>query len=362
MKVAEDISIRKNFEQELEKCVEKRTKELSESEKKFRGVFENAPFGMAILNIEGIPIESNKSLSKMVGYSTEELKKMTFKEFTHPEDAGKDWYLFKKLLKGEIKSYEMEKRYIHKKGNIVWGSLAVTALRDHENKPYLIIGMVEDITNIKKLENKLKKSYEIEKTLVREIHHRVKNNLQLIISMLRLQSRRIKNKDKKEIFKESQNRIKTISLIHEKLYRSKDVTNVNLQGYASFLVNHLLSTYNINKKRIKTNVDVDQFYLSIDDLNACGLILNELVSNALKYAFPKNKKGKINIICRKLDKKNHRLIVSDDGVGLPKDFDIKNTDTLGFDIIKTLVKQSEGSIKIESKNGTKITVNLKRKK
>jgi len=349
--VSRDITQRKKTE-----------KDLKESEKKFRGVFENVPFGMAILNINGFHIENNKSLSKMVGYSREELKNMTFKEFTHPEDAEKDWHLFKKLGDGEIKSYQIEKRYIHKKGSVVWGSLAVSAVRDHENKPYLIIGMVEDITNIKKLENKLKKSYEVEKTLVREIHHRVKNNLQLIISMIRLQSRRIKNKDIKEIFKESQNRIKTISLIHEKLYRSKDVTSVNLQEYASFLVDHLISTYNIDKKRIKTNVDTDQFYLSIDDLNACGLILNELVSNALKYAFAKTKKGNINIKCRKIDRKNHRLIVYDNGVGLPEDFDIKKSDTLGFDIIKTLVKQSGGSIKIESKNGTKVTVNLKRKK
>jgi len=205
----------------------------------------------------------------------------------------------------------------------------------------------------KKAEEKIKQSLNEKNILLKEIHHRVKNNLQIISSLLNLQSNYLEDDNAKSLFKETQNRIKTLALVHEKLYKSKDVEYVDLNEYITSIVD--LLSYSFNKEYIKVN-----YNLNVDDLEKfdiekaipCGLIINEILSNAYKYAFPEKLNGEISIELKKTDNKCI-FIISDNGVGMPKHFDANNSNTLGLELIHSLVEQLDGTIKISSKNGTK---------
>ena len=193
--------------------------------------------------------------------------------------------------------------------------------------------------------------------MLKEIHHRVKNNLQIISSLLKLQSRSITDKQTLSIFSESQSRIRTMALIHESLYQSNDLSRVNFAEYITKLVTNLFRSYEINSSNIKPVVNIDDnVYLEIDIAVPCGLIINELISNSLKYAFPWGEKGKIKIALHSSNERDLTLIVSDNGVGIPKDLDLHQTKTLGLQLVINLVEQLEGDLKINSDNGTEFII------
>ena len=205
----------------------------------------------------------------------------------------------------------------------------------------------------KKAEEKIKQSLKEKSILLKEIHHRVKNNLQIISSLLNLQSNYIEDGATKFLFKETQNRIKTLALVHEKLYKSENVEYVNLKEYIVSMVD--LLSYSFDKEYIDVNYDLNIDGLEGFDIEKaipCGLIINEILSNAYKYAFPKKLSGNINIELNKMND-NCILIISDDGVGMPKDFNLKNSNSLGLELIYSLVDQLDGNLSINSKNGTK---------
>jgi ammonium transporter len=209
-----------------------------------------------------------------------------------------------------------------------------------------------------KTENSLKEK----EMLLREIHHRVKNNLQVISSLLSLQSRYHKDEHAIEMAKESQNRIKAMALIHEKLYRSKDFANVEFNDYIKNLVNDLLASYKVSASRIALKLDIENISLGIDTAIPTGLIVNELVSNSLKYAFPEGKDGEIRISLRSLNDGDKELIVSDNGVGLPESLDIKKAESLGLRMITNLTERSlHGKININKSNGTEFQIIFKEK-
>jgi two-component sensor histidine kinase len=197
--------------------------------------------------------------------------------------------------------------------------------------------------------------------LLKEIHHRVKNNLGIVSSLLQMQCRRTQDSQATAILLDSQNRIASIALVHEKLYRSEDLANINFAQYIPDLVTHLFDSYNMNSSHIKLHFQVEDTSLDIESAIPCGLIVNELVSNALKYAFPNKQTGEILV---KLYHNEHHLIliVQDNGVGLPVDFDKKKTKTLGINLIQGLVKQLRGSIEINSQQGTEFKITLKKGK
>jgi two-component sensor histidine kinase len=179
--------------------------------------------------------------------------------------------------------------------------------------------------------------------------------------MLNLQSKLIKDKNIVAIFKESQNRIKTMALIHENLYQSKSLENINFTEYITYLVDNLFISYNISEEVIVLKTDIaDNMKLSINQAISCGLILNELVSNALKYAFPDGRKGKI-FIGLSLKNNGFELIFADNGIGIPKDIDIKNANTLGLSLVNALINQLKGNIEIKRQNGTKFIITFPEK-
>ncbi|MGR3294015.1 MAG: ammonium transporter [Candidatus Scalindua sp.] len=234
-------------------------------------------------------------------------------------------------------------------------------------EPFTEVGQIAERYNwvmeaLQKEAAKTESSLQEKELLLREIHHRVKNNLQIISSLLSLQSRSSKDEQAIEMAKESQNRIKVMALIHEKLYRSKDFANVEFNDYIKNLVHDLFASYKVSTSRITLKMDIENISFGIDTAIPTGLIINELITNCLKYAFPKDTDGEIRISLRALDDGHNELIVSDNGVGLPESLDIKKAESLGLRMIINLTERSlHGKVKINKENGTEFQIIFKEK-
>ncbi|WAC05098.1 MAG: PAS domain S-box protein [Methanoregula sp.] len=196
--------------------------------------------------------------------------------------------------------------------------------------------------------------------LLREIHHRVKNNLQIIISLLNLQSRYIKDEKTQQIIKESQNRLKAMSLVHERLYQSEDISKIDLDGYVKFLGRNLVDFYGVRRQDVALKTDISGISVGINTAIPVGLILNELLSNSLKHAFPGGRKGEISI---GIKRENDMLTIlfKDTGAGLPADLDWRNGKTLGLRLVISLVEQLFGTIELDRTAGTSFTIVVKEK-
>jgi two-component sensor histidine kinase len=211
----------------------------------------------------------------------------------------------------------------------------------------------QEIAERKRVEEQIKASLEEKEVLLKEIHHRVKNNLQVISSLLYLQSKSIKDKAALQMFQESQNRVRSMAFIHERLYQSQDLARVDFAEYVRSLTNYLFRSYGVSMDVIQLKINIDNVPLSIDTAIPCGLIVNELVSNSLKYAFPDGKGGEIRIELGSDGDNRFALMVSDDGVGLPEDVDFRKTESLGLQLVNNLsVAQLEGAIDLDRSGGT----------
>jgi two-component sensor histidine kinase/putative methionine-R-sulfoxide reductase with GAF domain len=215
----------------------------------------------------------------------------------------------------------------------------------------------------KRAEEKIKASLKEKEVLLSEIHHRVKNNMQVVSSLLRIQAANIKDKQYADMFKESHDRIKSMGLVHEKLYQSEDFANVDFKGYVKSIANSLFRSYGIDTNKIKAKIEIGDVSLGVDTAVPCGLLINELVSNSLKHAFPEERNGEIRIALRSINEDEFELIVSDDGIGIPQDLDIKNTESFGMELISILAEdQLDGQIELDRTAGTRYQIRLKRQK
>lgn len=211
-----------------------------------------------------------------------------------------------------------------------------------------------------RVENKLKKSLEEKEILLKEIHHRVKNNLQIISSLLNLQSRYINDEEMLDIYKESQNRVKSMAIIHEKLYQSEDLARIDFGDYVMSLVLDLFNSYGVDKSSTELDINIKNILLDINTAIPCGLIVNELVTNSIKHGFPSNRSlaadesHEVNKIAVSITKKNnfYNMSVYDNGIGFPNDLDFQNTDSLGMQLVISLTSQLRGTVELERDNGT----------
>lgn len=209
---------------------------------------------------------------------------------------------------------------------------------------------------LRHLNEKLQLSVQEKETLLKELHHRVKNNLQVIASLLRLQSSYVQNPQDRELFKDSENRVRSMSLIHEKLYRSQEMGEVNAQDYLYTVVNNLVSSYGISSERIKIDFNLESIALDVDTAIPCGLIVNELVSNCFKYAFSERSAGTVKVEFAQKDNAYINFCVEDNGRGLPQDFDLEQINSLGLQLVQNLVEQLEGELTIIGNQGTQIQI------
>ncbi len=205
---------------------------------------------------------------------------------------------------------------------------------------------------LEKSEQQVRVSLEEKKILLKEIHHRVKNNLQVISGLLNLQAHHITDKEVRETYKESQNRVISMALIHEELYQSTELSRIDFGAYIENLSMNLFSSYSVGLDRVKLDLDVQHKEMVVDTAIPCGLIINELISNALKHAFPDNRKGSVRVTFREEPGKQYYVEVADDGVGMPTGLDVSKTTSLGMQLVTIITNQLGGSLEVTSGSGT----------
>lgn len=229
---------------------------------------------------------------------------------------------------------------------------------DDQIASYAIV--MEDITERVMLEHDLKVSLDEKEMLLKEVHHRVKNNLQIVNSLLSLQSAYISEQKSLDAFRETQNRVMSMALIHEKLYRSKDLARIDFSEYIQMLASQITATYS-TKGNVEMKISADKLLIGIDIAVPCGLMINEMISNSMKHAFPDGRSGEIVIDMHEVSdngKNVYRLSVKDNGIGLPEGFDINEATTLGMVLISSLAGQLNGSLEIKSSGGTEYSILL----
>ena len=235
--------------------------------------------------------------------------------------------------------------------------LWTSPVRNDEGEPVAMVGVARDITERKRADEHIKTSLREKEVLLKEIHHRVKNNLQVISSLLSLQAEYLKDEAMVKIFRESQNRVKSMALIHEKIYQSRNLAEVDFGEYLRELATQLFRSYGIGTHGIFMNINADKVVLGVDRAIPCGIIVNELVSNALKYAFPGKAGGRVDISLHANGNGEIVLTVRDNGVGLPPDIDFETSDSLGLMLVRMLSEQLQGEVKLcPGEPGTEFTL------
>ncbi|MUG94066.1 PAS domain S-box protein [Scytonema sp. UIC 10036] len=274
---------------------------------------------------------------------------LSYLDAVHPEDRDR---IMTNLKTAPLGEFDHEYRIVRPDGEERWIRDRAFPIRNEHGEVYRIAGIAEDITQRRQADERLKASLEEKEVLLREIHHRVKNNLQVISSLLQLQSRYTKDPQTLSILKESQNRVKSMALIHEKLYQSEDLSRIDFNDYIHNLAKNLLYSYSIDFNTVKLNIDVEQVTLNLETAIPCGLFINELVSNALKHAFPQGRQGQICIKFHQTDDDQFLLVVNDNGIGLPEHINLTNNQTLGLRLVNTWANQLQGSLELDRSHGT----------
>ena len=218
----------------------------------------------------------------------------------------------------------------------------------------------EDITDRKRSEQQIRASLKEKEILLKEIHHRVKNNLQVISSLLNLQASQISEESAVEAFRDSQSRVKAMAIVHEKLYQSSGLARIDFAAYVQEVTSHLLRSYHTHAGGARLKLDIEPLELSIDTAIPCGLIINELVSNSLKYAFPDGRSGEIRISLSQDEEDNCRMLISDDGIGFPTEKFVGKIDSLGLHLVKNLVSQLKGTVRYRNDNGAEYFIQFHR--
>jgi PAS domain S-box-containing protein len=330
------------------------------AEAKYRGIFENAVEGIFQTTPAGRFINCNPATAAILGYDTpdELIEKVTDIEHQLYVDPQQRHELFEMMMNRlDVKNFEVE--YYRKNGSRQWVIISAHPIFNEKGKIEYIDAIMLDIAERKRAEEQIRNSLNEKEILLKEIHHRVKNNLQIISTLLDLQSDSFVEDQSRRFFEDCQNRIRTMAMIHEKLYEASDFVSIDFGEYLKNLTNSLFTTY-VSDRRITLTVEAGEVVLEIDDAIPCGLIVNELVSNSMKYAFPEGRTGNLAVRLHVGDDDLITLTVEDNGVGLPYDLDFRETETLGLQLVNLLVKQLRGEIELEKGPGTIFRITFRR--
>ena len=342
----------------------KRSEEsLYENQQRLDLALKGADLGTWDWNIQTGEVHFNQRWAEMLGYSLDELAPNvdTWKRLLCPEDEPFVYGLLGAHLEGKLPFYESEHRLLAKSGEWIWVlDKGKVTHRDAEGKPLRAVGTHLDITARKKAEAQLRGLLEEKDMLLRELQHRVKNNLVMIDSLLHIEIMDLEDEKAISILKETRTRLRSMAGIYEVLYKSAGGDKVDLRQYIGNLMAYLSQTYQTGERRVAFSVEFDDLKLDLKNAVPLGLILNELVTNALKYAFPNGAKGKILIEVKKRENNEVRLSVTDDGVGLPEGFEPEKVTSLGFRLVYLLARQLKGVVSAERNEpqGTSIVVNF----
>lgn len=326
---------------------------LKKSEEKFRALVENINDVFYELDGEGRLQYSSPSVERILGYNQSEVIGRSIADFLVPEDIISAVNNIQTVMFGSIAPREYRVR--RKSGEIAWIRVSSSPVKKGD-QVVGIRGILADITELKQAEEKIKASLLEKETMLKEIHHRVKNNLQMISSLLNMQSSYLQDEKTKEALNESMARVRTMAAIHSQLYQSNDLANVNFDQFIRDLVGNISQSYRKVSCPIEINADVDgDMHLSIEIAIPCGLIITELLSNALKHAFPTGKEGNVDIRIRS-ENQQMVLTIQDNGIGIPGSVDVKKVKSMGMELVHILVGQLSGNIDVKVGSGTLWTI------
>lgn len=330
---------------------------LQESENMYRTLVENLPQRIFLKNQSSVYLSCNENFAKDFGVPRLEVHGKTDYDF-YPDQFAKQIIENDKKIIQSGKSSEQEE-ILNIRGSESYVQIVKTPIKDESGRVNGILGIFWDITNRKQAEDKIMASLKEKEVLLKEIHHRVKNNLQVISSLLNLQSRYIHNAEAQSILEDSRNRVRSMALVHEELYRSENFAEVDFKEYIHHLSLNLFRAYNTDPGKICLEIKVEKVSLAVDMAVPCGLIINELITNSLKHAFPSSYqgKGKVLIQLKMLSEEEVELSVEDNGVGVPQDFNVMTTDSLGMYLVRLLSEeQLQGKLSVEQNKGLRFSI------
>lgn len=353
---------------------------LRESERVYRAIGESIDYGVWLCDPEGKNVYASPSFLQLVGITQRECAEFGWGDLLHPDDGERTIAAWKECVRVRGK-WDIEHRFRGVDGQ--WHSVLARGVpvTDENGKLLCWAGINLDISRLKaveqqlrrafddlelriqertaeltKVNEKLRRSLEEKEVLLSEVHHRVKNNLQVVSSLLHLQSLQTSDPSSVEMFEESRHRVRSMALVHERLYRSKDMANIEFTDYIQGLADTLFQSYKVDSSRINLTTNVKGVRLAIDVAVPCGLLINELVSNCLKHAFVGRQQGHINIELQAITDDDILLKIADDGLGLPEGFEPEGAETFGMQVVIALVDQIRGRMDIVREEGTEFRI------
>jgi PAS domain S-box-containing protein len=340
---------------------------LQRSEEQFRLFVEHVTdYALIQVDLKGNVIAWNPGAQRVTGYAEGDISGKHLSILCTQEDVDAHFVegeLERALAKG---STEEVRWMVRKDGRKFWARWVTTVIPDSNQKPRAFAKVMRDETERKRGEERLRASLLEKDVLLQEIHHRVKNNLQVVVSLLSIQANRINRRDVIDILNETQNRVRAIAAIHETLYSSPDLASISFSEYMEQLIRGLFSFYNVKPDAIGLRIEVDDIVLDITQAIPLGLIVNELVTNALKHAFPKSRTGKVCASLRylpessvqdgPLDEGSAILTVEDNGVGLPTGFNVQEQESMGIYLVRILTRQLRGALQVDGDSKTRFRV------
>jgi PAS domain S-box-containing protein len=342
-------------ERALRRELEATVAALRTSEQRFRRLFEANIIGIAFSDFSGQGIETNDAFLDLIGYTREDLQagRIRWNMMTPPEYRHLDTHA-EAELKARGVCAPFEKEYLRKDGRRVPVLIGVARLED---APEQCVGFALDLSERRRLEAQLRASLQEKEVLLKEVHHRVKNNLQVVASLLDMQADTIEDLSIRTLFEDSQQRIQSIALIHETLYQSGDVVaQANAAEYLTRLSQHLFEAYRSPGDRHTLRVQAEPVWLAVPTAVPCGLLITELITNSFKHAFPDGLVGEIHVTLRQDPPGTCVLTVGDTGVGLPEDLDVRATESLGWQLVRLLTEQLRGTIELDGHKGTTVMI------
>lgn len=332
-------------------------KALKASEEKFRMITEQIVDLIAITDDQGVVLYASPVSRALFLYEPEEMCGRHFMDFLDPASVPKALAAFLEARTHGMRAKELELMMKRKDGSVFVGDLSGSSFQYGDKNGSLVV--IRDITERKEMDEAVRSSLREKETLLREIHHRVKNNMQVISSLFNLQAGHIADEDARRMLKEGQLRIRSMALIHEKLYQARDLSKIEFASYIQSLAAHLFQFFQVGRGQIRLESDLEDIRLDINTAVPGGLLVNELISNALKHAFPGGRKGTVWVKLRRQKDGSLMLRVADDGIGFPEGLDFQRTESFGLQIVDLLIGQLEGKIELDRTKGTDFTITFR---
>lgn len=356
--VFEDVTEQRQAEQEIARL----NQELQRRVAELQTIFETAPIGLAIAeDADGHHIRGNPANERMLGvapggeFSKGGPQPAAYRCLKEGRELSLTELPMQRAARGETVSSQVI-HVVREDGQTLALYSSAAPLFDERGEPRGAVGAFLDITPLKRAEDQLRASLAEKEVLLKEIHHRVKNNMQVISSLVALQAERVPNAAMRAVLEDVTHRVRSMALVHEKLYQSADMAQVEFAEYALSLLNYLWRAHGTAASGVRLATDLEPVRLSVNAAVPCGLVLNELASNALKHAFRDRTGGEVSVVLRGSPEGQVCLRVRDNGSGLPAGFDWRQADSLGLRLVQMLAGQLHAAVEVGSGEGTEFTV------